>query len=100
MIPVRLELHNFLAYRDPDPLSFEGIHVACISGENGAGKSSLLDASTWALWGKARSASADDLIYQNLRETRVALEFEMAGARYLVIRQRSIEKNTALSLRA
>jgi exonuclease SbcC len=98
MIPVKLELHNFLAYRDPDPLSFEGIHVACISGENGAGKSSLLDAITWALWGKARSASADDLIYQNLRETRVALEFEMGDARYLVIRQRSIEKKTALSL--
>lgn len=98
MIPVKLELHNFLAYRDPDPLSFEGIHIACISGENGAGKSSLLDAITWALWGKARSASADDLIYQNLRETRVALEFEMGDARYLVIRQRSIEKKTALSL--
>ncbi len=98
MIPVKLELHNFLAYRDPDPLSFEGIHVACISGENGAGKSSLLDAITWALWGKARSASADDLIYQNQRETRVALEFELGDARYLVIRQRSIEKKTALSL--
>jgi exonuclease SbcC len=98
MIPVKLELHNFLAYRDPDPLNLEGIHVACISGENGAGKSSLLDAITWALWGKARAASADDLIYQNLRETRVALEFEMAGARYLVIRQRSIEKKTPLSL--
>jgi exonuclease SbcC len=98
MIPIKLELHNFLAYRDPEPLSFEGIHVACISGENGAGKSSLLDAITWALWGKARSASADDLIYQNMRETRVALEFEMGEARYLVIRQRSIEKKTALSL--
>jgi exonuclease SbcC len=98
MIPIKLELHNFLAYRDPDPLSFEGIHVACISGENGAGKSSLLDAITWALWGKARSASADDLIYQNQRETRVALEFAMGDARYLVIRQRSLEKKTALSL--
>ncbi len=98
MIPVKLELHNFLAYRDPDPLNLEGIHVACISGENGAGKSSLLDAITWALWGKARSPSADDLIYQNMRETRVALEFEMSGTRYLVIRQRSIEKKTALSL--
>jgi exonuclease SbcC len=98
MIPVKLELHNFLAYRDPDPLNLEGIHVACISGENGAGKSSLLDAITWALWGKARSAPADDLIHQNLREMRVALEFEMAGARYLAIRQRSIEKKTALSL--
>jgi exonuclease SbcC len=98
MIPVRLELHNFLAYCDPDPLNLEGIHVACISGENGAGKSSLLDAITWALWGKARSASADDLIHQHRRETRVSLEFEMGGVRYLVVRQRSIEKKTPLSL--
>jgi DNA repair protein SbcC/Rad50 len=98
MIPVKLELHNFLAYRDPDPLDLSGIHVACISGENGAGKSSLLDAMTWALWGKARSASADDLIHQNRHETRVSLEFEMGGNHYLVTRQRSIEKKTPLSL--
>jgi DNA repair protein SbcC/Rad50 len=98
MIPIKLELHNFLAYRDPDPLRLEGIHVACISGENGAGKSSLLDAITWVLWGKARAPSADDLIHQNLKEMRVTLEFEMAGGRYLVIRQRNIEKKTAQSL--
>jgi len=28
MIPIRLELTNFLAYRNPAPLDFTGIHVA------------------------------------------------------------------------
>jgi exonuclease SbcC len=44
MLPVRLELRNFLAYRQPDPIQLEGIHLACLTGPNGAGKSSLLDA--------------------------------------------------------
>ncbi len=88
MIPVELEIRNFLAYRDPGPLSFEGIHIACLSGPNGAGKSSLLDAITWALWGKARSNSPDDLIHQGQSEMRVALTFEVSGRRFRVVRQR------------
>ena len=55
VIPLRLRLKNFMCYRDvPDPLDLTGIHVACICGDNGHGKSALLDAMTWALWGKAR----------------------------------------------
>ena len=98
MIPLRLELHNFLAYKDPDPLNLEGVHIACISGENGAGKSSLLDAITWALWGKARSSSPDDLIHQGEREMRVSFTFELAGQRYRVIRQRRAEGKVGTSL--
>ena len=30
MIPVKLELHNFLAYHDPEPLDFTGLHLACL----------------------------------------------------------------------
>jgi exonuclease SbcC len=98
MIPLRLELHNFLAYKDPDPLNLEGVHIACISGENGAGKSSLLDAITWALWGKARSSSPDDLIRQGEREMRIIFTFELAGQRYRVIRQRRAEGKVGTSL--
>ncbi|MCJ7825085.1 MAG: SMC family ATPase [Anaerolineales bacterium] len=92
MIPVELELRNFLSYRDPQPLNFQGIHVACLAGENGAGKSSLLDAITWALWGKARSNSPDDLIYQGQTEMRVALTFLQGDDRFRVIRQRKTGK--------
>ncbi len=92
MIPLRLELRNFLPYREPAPLDFTGLHVACLAGENGAGKSALLDAITWALWGKARSNSADDLIHQGATEMRVALTFSLGGQTYQAIRQRKAGK--------
>ncbi|MCY4537998.1 MAG: SMC family ATPase [Chloroflexi bacterium] len=89
MIPKRLELSNFLAYRAPKPISFDGIDLACISGDNGVGKSSLLDAITWALWGKARARREDDLIHQGQREMQVSLDFEQDGIRYRVVRRRA-----------
>ena len=95
MIPVELELRNFLAYREPGPLRLDGVRVACLAGPNGAGKSSLLDAMTWALWGRARSNAPDELIHQGQTEMRVALTFDLAGARYRVIRQRKAGKRGA-----
>jgi exonuclease SbcC len=92
MIPVELELHNFLAYRDPPLLILDGVHVVCLAGENGAGKSSILDAITWSLWGKARSNSPDDLIHQGETEMRVALTFLQGEERFRVIRQRKSGK--------
>jgi exonuclease SbcC len=54
MIPLRLKLSGFLSYRNPVEVDFTTFQLACISGQNGAGKSSLLDAMTWALFGQAR----------------------------------------------
>jgi exonuclease SbcC len=88
MLPTRLELRNFLAYRQPDPLILDGIHLACLTGPNGAGKSALLDAMTWALWGRARVGSPDDLIYQGQTEMLVQLDFLQGDCRYRVVRQR------------
>ena len=47
MIPIKLHLSGFLSYLDPVDIDFESFDLACISGQNGAGKSSLLDAITW-----------------------------------------------------
>ncbi len=89
MIPIRLEIKNFLAYRSPDPLRFEGIHLACLTGANGAGKSSLLDAITWALWGEARAKRDDELVHIGQVDMHVQLDFEQEGTLYRVIRRRS-----------
>ncbi|MBA2446927.1 MAG: SMC family ATPase [Chloroflexi bacterium] len=89
MIPVRLALRNFLSYTDiHEPLLFEGIHVACLSGENGAGKSALLDAITWSLWGQSRARTTDQLVHTGRTEMEVELEFVLAEARYRVVRKR------------
>ena len=90
MIPVKLRLRNFMCYRDGVPeLHLEGLHVACLCGPNGAGKSALLDSMTWALWGKARAKSDDDLITIGRDEMEVELDFLSQGAAYRVVRKRS-----------
>lgn len=89
MLPIRLEIKNFLAYRSPDPLVFEGIHLACLTGSNGAGKSSLLDAITWALWGKARARRDEELVHLGQHDMYVQLDFIQDGAHYRVIRRRT-----------
>ncbi|MGB9872168.1 MAG: AAA family ATPase [Anaerolineae bacterium] len=79
---------NFMPYRQAE-VDFSGIHVACLSGENGAGKSSLLEAITWALWGKtARSRKDDDLIRQGADEMEVDFTFRLGEATYRAIRRR------------
>ncbi len=87
MIPYRLRLTNFMPYRQAE-LDFSGIHVACLSGENGAGKSALLDAITWALWGKARARRDEDLIRQGADEMEVDFTFRLGDHLYRVIRRR------------
>jgi exonuclease SbcC len=90
MLPIRLELRNFLAYRNKVELSFEGLDVAVLSGANGAGKSSLLDAMTWALWGRSRAPGnrADDmLIHMGQQEMYVMLDFRQESRLYRVRRE-------------
>src|SRR5437763_10520567 len=93
MIPVRLAVRNFMCYRgDGAVLDLDGIHLACLSGENGAGKSALLGAMTWALWGKARERVFDDeLISQGATEMSVEFEFILGNCRYRVIRKCSLK---------
>lgn len=87
MVPVKLSLKNFLSYADENPpLDFTQFHIACLSGNNGHGKSALLDAMTWALWGEARSRN-EDLMRLGAQEMSVELEFDLEGDRYRVLRR-------------
>jgi exonuclease SbcC len=98
MIPVKLSMHNFMPYRDNvPPLYFDGIHIACISGDNGNGKSALIDAMTWALWGKTRAKSDDDLIHQGQNETEVEFDFAVSEQAYRIIRKHSKPKRRTSS---
>ena len=91
MIPLRLSVRNFLCYRDDVPaLDLRGIHVACLCGANGHGKSALLDAMTWCLWGQARTGTQNhnDLIAYGESECRVELDFLAREQEYRAIRRR------------
>ncbi len=92
MIPIRLELKNFMSYgADVPVIDFSGMHTLCLSGENGHGKSALLDAMTWSLWGESRAGKNkhDELVRIGADEMSVHFTFEMNGQRYRVVRKRS-----------
>ncbi len=96
MVPLHLRLYNFLSYQGETELDLRGIHVGCLSGDNGNGKSALLDAVTWALWGWARGrrygaggTSPDELVYQGQTDMEVALTFAAGEAVYRMVRKHS-----------
>jgi exonuclease SbcC len=98
MIPIKLAMRNFMPYRDNvPPLYFDGIHTVCISGDNGNGKSALIDALTWALWGKTRAKSDDDLIHSGQTEMEVEFDFAVGQQPYRIIRKHSKPKRRGSS---
>ncbi len=95
MIPLSLSISGFLSYRDPATLDFTAIELACISGANGAGKSSLLDAITWSLFGVARKRD-DALVNAQSSAAEVGLVFAYEGNVYRVQRTLPRGKTTLL----
>lgn len=93
MIPLTLQIKNFLSYGDPiQTIEFGNYSLICLSGKNGHGKSALLDAITWALWGQARkiggTAKADQgLLRLGQTQMMVCFDFECGGQRYRVKRE-------------
>lgn len=99
MIPLTLKMRNFLSYRGESPLfDFRVLHIACISGENGAGKSSFLEAIHWAIWGKARVDDTNELISRGESSMMVELVFEVNTIVYRVTRSFSNERRGASKL--
>ena len=101
MIPLRLSVKNFMCYRgDVPPLHFESIHVACLCGDNGHGKTALLDAITWALWGIARATPTgtgtinalrmSDLVHMGQTDMSVELDFTAGDQFYRVARRHTV----------
>ena len=93
MIPHKLQIKNFLSYgSEIQTISFEQYPLICLSGKNGHGKSALLDAITWAIWGQARklagAVKADHgLLRLGQTQMMVSLDFEANGQMYRVRRE-------------
>ena len=94
MRPIKLTISAFGPYASKQVIDFEelkGRNIFVISGKTGAGKTTIFDAISYALYGEAsgetretdslRSHFADDNT-----ETYVELEFELRGERYIVNR--------------
>jgi DNA repair protein SbcC/Rad50 len=93
MIPVRVLLKNFLCYAEtadgqPIEFDFEGSSLWSISGDNGAGKSAIFDAVTYALFGQHRGGAQEDsrLIHKGADRCEATFEFRLDGHLYQVRR--------------
>jgi exonuclease SbcC len=90
VIPLSVRMKGWMRYRDEQVADFGDGRLIAICGENGAGKSSIFDAITFALYGKHRLGKmhADQLISEDMDRLSVEFEFEVDGQRYLVRRSR------------
>ena len=89
MRPVRLELQGFSAFRDPTVIDFADIELVAIVGPTGSGKSSIIDALTFALYGSAArydERAVAPVINQLSTEAKVRLEFEVGEHTYTATR--------------
>jgi exonuclease SbcC len=86
--PVRLEVRGFTSFRDPQVLEFAGLDLFAISGPTGSGKSSLLDAMTYALYGYAERVGkgVGQLVSQGQKRMAVLFDFEVDGTTWRITR--------------
>jgi exonuclease SbcC len=90
MRPQRLEMNGFGAFREPTVVDFGDTDLFALVGPTGAGKSTVVDAVTFALYGSI--ARYDDnravapVINQLSTEARVCLDFEVGGDTYTAVR--------------
>ena len=86
MIFTRLKLNNFKSHEHSIIPFDKGISV--IVGENGAGKSTILEAISFALFKQHTSKRIDDLIRNNADSMSIELEFISNGREYKIIREK------------
>jgi exonuclease SbcC len=88
MRPRRLSVRGFTSFRDEQHLDFEPLDVFVIAGPTGAGKSSILDAITYALYGQVERIGnqCSQLVSHGLPNLAVTLDFDVDGAAYRITR--------------
>jgi len=103
MRPIRLVMSAFGPYAGKETLDFrnlQGNNIFLITGPTGAGKTTIFDAISYALFGEASGSSRDK---SDLRSdfadadspTYVELEFELRGKTYIIKRHPQQEKKKA-----
>ncbi|WP_326560144.1 SMC family ATPase [Micromonospora sp. NBC_01796] len=90
MRPLRLDLAGFTVFREPTTIDFTDADFFALVGPTGSGKSTVLDAICFALygtvprWGGSRGIA--NALAPSAVEARVRLVFDSAGSRYVATR--------------
>lgn len=94
MIFTKLKLNNFKSHEHTVIPFDKGISV--IVGENGAGKSTILEAISFALFKQHTAKKIDDLVRNNANAMSVELEFTSNGRDYKIIREKRSNLKSSL----
>ena len=88
MQPIKLSVRGFTSFKTDQELDFTALDsLFVITGPHGAGKSSILDAISFALFGKVpRDLAPKDLLSQGRDRLTVQFEFACGQERYKVTR--------------
>jgi exonuclease SbcC len=87
--PVRIEVEGFSAYRQSVTVDFGGVDFFSLTGPTGSGKSSLVDAMVFALFGRVPRLGGNAVapaITAGADRARVRLDFEVGDTSYTAVR--------------
>ncbi len=91
MRPVRLDLNGFVSFRDPVTVEFADADYFALVGPTGSGKSTVIDAITFALYGSVHRWDDAKIVKLALAPTAtratVRLLFDIGPTRYVVARE-------------
>src|SRR5262249_24882155 len=90
MRPINLEMEGFTSFRQRAVVDFSQFDLFAITGPTGAGKTSIIDAMTYALYGctpRIGNKSIKELISQGSDRLKVLLEFSSGKSRYRIARE-------------
>ncbi|WP_433555701.1 AAA family ATPase [Pseudonocardia xinjiangensis] len=91
MRPVLLEMAGFASFREPTTVDFTGAEYFALVGPTGSGKSTVIDAMTFALYGSVprwdNSRTVGLALAPSVGRGTVRLVFDVAGGRYVAARE-------------
>ena len=90
MRPIKLELEGFTAYREFTAVDFAGADLFVLTGPTGSGKSSIIDAISFALYGSVPRYGNPNLVHpvisQGKVEAKVRFDFAVEDSLYTAVR--------------
>ncbi len=104
MRPVRLEMAGFGSFREPTVVDFTGAEYFALVGPTGSGKSTVIDAMTFALYGSVprwdNSRTVALALAPTVNRGTVRLVFDVGGARYVAARELRRAASGSVSVRS
>ena len=104
MRPLRLLLDGFATYRTETEIDFTDVDFFALVGPTGSGKSTVIDALCFALYGTVprwdNEKEVRNALAPSANACRVSLIFELSGERFVAVRSLQRDKNGRVSTKA